>query len=82
MHVTQRINGAHRIRLPFNLFLVKLHFVGQQTAVALLNIHIAAKHGIIRIIAFSAVCINGNGLAVRVPFDQRTVVARNAKHTL
>ncbi|SAE68759.1 Uncharacterised protein [Enterobacter cloacae] len=61
MHITQRIHRTDRRLSTFRLLLVQLHFVSQQTAVTLVNIDIARKGCIVRIITFCAVGINGDG---------------------
>lgn len=61
VHITQRIHRTDRRLSTFRLLLVQLHFVSKQATVALVNIDIARKGRIVRIITFCAVGINGDG---------------------
>ena len=64
------------------LLLVKLHFIGLQSAVPLIDINVAGKYGVIRIVAFRMIGIDRHRQVVGFPFNQRTIVAWYAKHTL
>ena len=82
MNVAKRINGTHRLRLPRRLLLMQLHLVSLQAAVSLINIHIAGKYGVIRVVAFRMIGVNRHRLIVRLPFNEGTIIAWHAKHTL
>ena len=82
MHVAEGINRPHRLRLAFRLLLVELDLIGLQPAVSLINIDVAGKYGVIRVVAFRMIGIDRHRQVVGFPFDQRTIVAWDAKHTL
>jgi len=82
VNVTQGIDGAYRIGLTFSLLLMKLHFVGLQPTVTLLHIDATGKHGIVRIIAFRMVSIDGDRQIIGFAGHQRAVVAWDAQLTL
>ena len=82
MNVAKRINGTHRLRLPRRLLLMQLHLVGLQATIPLININVAGKHGIIGVVAFRMIGVNRYRLIVRLSFNERTIIAWHAKHTL
>ena len=82
VHVAQRIDGTDRLGLALRLLLVKLHLVRFQTAVTLLNIHVAGKYGIFRIVTLRVIGVNSDGQLVRFALYQRTVIAWDAQQTL
>ncbi|MNB82623.1 hypothetical protein D3C75_294370 [compost metagenome] len=82
VHITERIHRTYRLNLAFWLLLMQLNFIGQQTAVTLVNIHIAAKHRIVRVVTFRVISGNGDRQRVRITLNQRAIVAGDAQHTL
>lgn len=82
VNVAEGVDRAHRLRLARGLLLVKLHFIGLQSAVPLIDINVAGKYGVIRIVAFRMIGIDRHRQVVGFPFNQRTIVAWYAKHTL
>ncbi|MNZ60665.1 hypothetical protein D3C78_787390 [compost metagenome] len=61
---------------------MKLNFIRLQTAVALVNVDIARKGGVIRVITLRIVGSNCDRQAVSITLHQRAIVARDAQHTL
>ncbi|MNT81394.1 hypothetical protein D3C72_2209870 [compost metagenome] len=61
---------------------MQLDFVRPQTAVALINIDIARKCRVIRIIATGMVGINRDGQAIGITLHQWAIIAWDAKLTL
>lgn len=53
-----------------------------ETGVPLIDINVAGKYGVIRIVAFRMIGIDRHRQVVGFPFNQRTIVAWYAKHTL
>ena len=70
------------LRMASEPLLVKLNFIGLQSAVPLIDINVAGKYGVIRIVAFRMIGIDRHRQVVGFPFNQRTIVAWYAKHTL
>ena len=82
MHITQRIHRSYRLGRAFRLLLVQLHFICLQAAIALVNIHIARKRGVVRISTLRTVCSNGYRQAICITLHQWAIITWNAKHTL
>ena len=82
MYVAKRIDGSHGVALTRRLLLMQLNFVGLQTAVTLLDIHVAGEDGIVGVIALGVIGVNGHRQAIGVTLYLRTGIARYPQHTL
>jgi hypothetical protein len=82
VHITQRIHGTNGLCRAFGLFLMELNFISLQPTVALIDINIAGKHGIVRVVAFGVIGGNGDRQIVRITLNQWAIIAGNAQHTL
>ena len=82
MHVAQRVHRAHRLRLARGLLLVQLNFVGAEATIPLVNIDVAGKDGVVRVVALRMIGVNRHRQIARTTFHERTIIAWHAKHTL
>ena len=82
VHIAQCIYRTNRIGSAFWLLLMQLNLVGLQTAVALINIDIAAESGIVRVISLGIIGGNSNRQVIGITLYQRAIVTWDAKHTL